>query len=91
MLAEALAGALTAYRHALGAPALVLTGTPAECSYAVADAMVLDTADRQRLLAAPTTADRLHLARSLMRREEALVSRLGALPRPVPLGEEARN
>ncbi len=68
VLAEALAGALTAYRHALGAPALVLTGTPAECSYAVADAMVLDTADRQHLRAAPMTADLLHLARSLMRR-----------------------
>jgi hypothetical protein len=49
-------------------------------SYLVTAAMVLPTQERQELLSAPTTADRLALARQLLRRETTLIAALSALP-----------
>ena len=49
-------------------------------SYLVTAAMVLPTDERQALLAAATTGDRLVLARSLLGRETALISTLSAVP-----------
>ncbi len=53
---------------------------PTVLSYLVTAAMVLPGDERQQLLAAPTTHDRLTLARGLLRRETTLISALGALP-----------
>jgi uncharacterized protein len=69
----ALAGGERAETHELPTDPLVL-------SYLVSAAMVLDLSDKQRLLAAPDAATRLQLLASLLRRETALISQLGALP-----------
>ena len=53
---------------------------PTVLSYLVTAAMLLPTEERQGLLAAPTTGDRLALARSLLGRETALISTLSAVP-----------
>ena len=53
---------------------------PARLSYLVAAAAVLDLADKQRLLASPTTDSRLRAELVLLRREIAVLRRLPALP-----------
>jgi Lon protease-like protein len=53
---------------------------PTVLSYLVTAAMVLPVAERQELLATDTTGHRLVLARSLLRRETALISALAAVP-----------
>lgn len=57
-----------------------LPDDPTVLSYLVTAAMLLPTDERQSLLAAPTTGDRLALARSLLGRETALISTLSAVP-----------
>jgi uncharacterized protein len=57
-----------------------LPDDPAVLSYLVTAAMVLPTAERQELLAAPTTADRLMVARRMLSRETGLISALSAVP-----------
>jgi hypothetical protein len=57
-----------------------LPDDPTVLSYLVTAAMVLPTDERQSLLAAATTGDRLALARSLLGRETALISMLSAVP-----------
>jgi hypothetical protein len=57
-----------------------LPDDPTVLSYLVTAAMVLPTDERQSLLAAATTGDRLVLARSLLGRETALISTLSAVP-----------
>jgi len=82
---------LIAYRLALGADtAPIITagsGVAADdarrLSYSVADLVALPPWERQRLLEAPDTADRLDLARRLLRREHVLVTRLRAMPHTV--------
>jgi Lon protease-like protein len=64
-----------------------LPDDPAVLSYLVAATAVLPLEERQRLLAAPTAADRLRLERRLLGREMALLRHVRALP--VPLGELA--
>jgi hypothetical protein len=49
-------------------------------SYLVTAAMVLPVDERQRLLAADTTTQRLALARTLLARETALIATLAAVP-----------
>ena len=49
-------------------------------SYAVGAAMVLPVADRQRVLAAETTTERLRLLRELLSRERQILRRLHAVP-----------
>lgn len=53
---------------------------PTVLSYLVSAAMVLDLADRQRLLEAASTADRLRALDVLLRRETGLVRALPSLP-----------
>lgn len=53
---------------------------PAVLSYLVTAAMVLDLADRQRLLEADSTADRLRALDVLLRRETGLLRTLPSLP-----------
>ncbi len=57
-----------------------LPDDPTVLSYLVTAAMVLPAQERQDLLAAPTTGERLTLARALLRRETGLITALGALP-----------
>ena len=53
---------------------------PRTLSYLVAAAMVLDLPDKQRLLEAPSVADRLRAELALLRRESALLRALPSLP-----------
>ena len=59
---------------------LELPHDPWVLSYLVTAAMVLDLRDRQRLLEAPTTADRLRLESALLSRETAMLRELPSLP-----------
>ena len=51
-------------------------------AYAVSDAVSLDVADRQRLLASSDTESRLRLGLELVRREREFAAALGAVARP---------
>lgn len=53
---------------------------PVVLSYLVTAAMLLPVDERQSLLAAPSTAARLALARDILARETLLISELGAVP-----------
>lgn len=57
-----------------------LPDDPTVLSYLVTAAMVLPVDERQRLLAADTTTQRLALARTLLGRETALIATLAAVP-----------
>lgn len=57
-----------------------LPDDPTVLSYLVTAAMVLPQDERQTMLAADTTAQRLGLARSLLIRETALITHLSAVP-----------
>jgi hypothetical protein len=80
-------GLFAAYQEALArardVPAIALPELPDDptvLSYLVAAAMVLDIADKQRLLAVPDTTSRLRIESHMLRREIALVTALRALP-----------
>jgi len=73
------------YRQALGGDAEGTSAQdvpddPRELSYLVAATVVLDLPDRQRLLEARDTTERLRLESRLLRRETALLARLPSLP-----------
>lgn len=72
------------YRQALGAgtaePSVDLPTDPEALSYLVAATAVLDLTDKQALLEAPDTADRLRRELRLLRREIALLGLLPSLP-----------
>lgn len=53
---------------------------PTVLSYLVTAAMVLPVEERQRLLGAPSTGERLALARGLLVRETGIIGRLSAVP-----------
>ena len=57
-----------------------LIDDPQVLSYLVASVMVLDTGDKQRLLAAADTTERLSAELELLRRETALLAKLPSLP-----------
>ena len=57
-----------------------LPDDPTVLSYLISAAMVLDLADRQRLLATPTTAERLRRLSGLLTRELTALRLLGAVP-----------
>lgn len=90
ILATKVAGGFRRYRAALSGqiPDSVdleaddedLPEDPTVLSYLVTAAMVLPIDERQALLAADTTGDRLALARGLLARETALISTLSAVP-----------
>lgn len=81
-LAEEVRQAFDSYR--LAVPAVTgqaaLPEDPTDLSYALSAATLLPPADRQRLLAAPDTAERLTLLQRLLEREQALLTQLGAVP-----------
>ena len=74
--------AFDAYRDRLGARGRPgdLPADPVVLSYLVAAAMVLDVPEKQRLLEAPTAAERLRGEARLLRREVALLTELPSLP-----------
>lgn len=81
VLAAGVAERFAAYRQLLASAARrPLPDDPTVLSYLVAAAMVLDLADKQRLLAAPDTATRLGFELGLLRRETSILARLPSLP-----------
>ena len=54
--------------------------TRSSCPTSIGAAMVLDLPDKQALLAAPTTSERLRLELALLRREDSVLRRLPSLP-----------
>lgn len=90
VLVEQVARRFTAYRLALsghvvddglaGDIADELPDDPTVLSYLVTAAMVLPPQERQDMLAAATTSERLTLARALLRRETGLIFALAAVP-----------
>jgi uncharacterized protein len=80
-LATTVATLFEGYRRALGATAEAeLPDDPGALSYLVAATVVLDLSDKQRLLEAPDTTDRLRRELRLLRRETALLGHLPSLP-----------
>jgi len=59
-----------------------LPDEPLLLSYVVGAAMIIDLAERQSLLAAPTALDRLRLERSLLVRESAMMRATTSRPAP---------
>jgi Lon protease-like protein len=57
-----------------------LPDDPLVLSYLIGAAMVLDLPDKQAVLAAPSTGDRLRLELNLLRREDSVLRRLPSLP-----------
>ena len=95
-LAASLRAEVTAYRELLGAPALDTAAGPRDadpgaCGFAAIDRVLLGLADRQRVLDAPDVTSRLRVALDLVRRERALVERLGSVPQPPDLGAMGFN
>jgi len=75
------------YQRALGAlrgvklgPVPELPDEPTVLSYLIAASMVLDLSDKQDLLAAPDTANRLRREQVLLQRETFLIGQLHSLP-----------
>ena len=60
-------------------------------AYRVAERMVLDPTDRQRVLEGADAATRLRTVLALLRREAAIVGRFGALPTPPDPGGASLN
>jgi hypothetical protein len=71
-----------AYLQRVGAEAEPVEAPLGEVAYRVAERMVLDQSDRQRVLDGPDAATRLRTVLALLRREAAIVGRFGALPTP---------
>jgi Lon protease-like protein len=88
LLAMSVTSRFRAYRVALSGQVTAdvdeddegLPEDPTVLAYLVTAAMVLPVAERQQLLAAASTADRLRLARAMLGRETALISALSAVP-----------
>jgi hypothetical protein len=59
-----------------------LPDEPVLLSYVVGAAMIIDLPERQSLLAAPTSLDRLRLERSLLVRETAMFRATTSRPAP---------
>lgn len=96
-LVRQVARRFTTYRRILGgrlsadapdeADAADLPVDPTVLSYLVTAAMVLPTAERQELLGAPTTHDRLLLASAILARENGIIAALAAVPAVEPLAD----
>jgi Lon protease-like protein len=87
VLSGAVVRRFDAYRAAVAntgaveaAQMLALPADPRILSYLVAVAMVLDLSDRQLLLEAATTTDRLRIEAALLARETLIVRELPSLP-----------
>jgi Lon protease-like protein len=79
-LSRTVAAAFDTYRTTLGAQHSEPADDATALGYLVAATMVLDLADKQRLLEAPGTAARLALELVLLRRESAFLDQLPSLP-----------
>jgi Lon protease-like protein len=82
-LATRVAAGFRAYQQVLGAgpdETGELPDDPTVLSYLVSAAMVLDLGDRQRLLAAPSTAQRLERLTRVLVRERTIIRLLEAVP-----------
>lgn len=86
-LAAQVAARFVAYRQVLGGQVEAevdddteLPDDPTVLSYLVTAAMLLPTSERQELLAAASTTDRLRQARVLLHRETTILTSLGAVP-----------
>lgn len=80
LLAGPVREAFERYRQTLRGAESVLPGDPLLLSYTVAANMLLDLVDKQRLLEAPDTSQRLRLALRLLAREDVLLRLLRAVP-----------
>ncbi len=80
-----------AYLESVGAEPEPVEASLGQIAYRIAEHMVLDPADRQRVLDGPDTATRLRTVRALLRREAAIVGRFGALPTPPAPGGASLN
>jgi Lon protease-like protein len=81
-LAERALHAHRAYLAGLGADEEPVEAPLSGVAYRVAERMVLDPGDRQRVLEGVDTATRLRTVLALLRREAAILGRFGALPTP---------
>jgi hypothetical protein len=82
-LALAVGQRFRGYQQQLGADpdeSATLPADPTVLSYLVSAAMVLDATDRQRLLAVPTTTERLDWLLRVLAREQGLLRALDAVP-----------
>jgi Lon protease-like protein len=79
------------YLDRLGAVADPVEAPLGQVAYRVVERMVLDPADRQRVLDGPDAATRLRTALSLIRREAAIVGQFGAVPTSPPQGGASLN
>lgn len=79
------------YLAALGATAEPVEESAGRHAYRVAERMVLDVGDRQRVLEGADAATRLRTVLGLLRREQAIVGRFGAVPTPPSPGGAALN
>jgi Lon protease-like protein len=79
-VAELVGLRFAAYRDRLRVEQSGVPTDPRVLSYLVAAAAVLELSERQALLAAPTTADRLQAELVMLRRETGLIDAFGALP-----------
>ncbi|MBM6401180.1 LON peptidase substrate-binding domain-containing protein [Phycicoccus sonneratiae] len=79
------------YLETLGATADPVEARPKDVAFRVAERMVLDPADRQRVLDGSDAATRLRTVLSLLGRETAIVDRFAALPTPTDLGGASLN
>ena len=79
------------YLDTVGATAEPVEEVLGRVAYRTVEQMVLDVADRQRVLEAPDAAGRLRLVLDLLRRETAIVENLGALPGTPDLGAAGLN
>ena len=79
------------YLSTVGATAEPVEALPRDVAYRVVERMVLDVADRQRVLDGPDAGTRLRTVLSLLRRETAIVGEFGALPSLPEPGGPALN
>ncbi len=82
---------LTAYARALRSKEVPLPGGGDALAYRAAAAAGLTLGDRQAVLEARTTTERLRLVRDLLRRERTVLRTFGALPGSVRSGSESPN
>ncbi|MBM6405845.1 LON peptidase substrate-binding domain-containing protein [Phycicoccus sp. CSK15P-2] len=75
----------------VGAEAEPVDAVASDVAYRVAERMVLESRDRQRVLEGADAATRLRTVLALLSRETAIVGRLGAVPKPPDLGGAALN
>lgn len=80
-----------AYLDGLGVEGEPVDAPLSQVAYRVAERMVLDPADRQRVLEGADAATRLRTVLALLRREAAIVGRFGALPTPGDPGGASLN